>query len=156
MNYIIFAKIRNYLIKLLTKKIIYIEINNDIIDNYYINFGLNFLIKFNFDFILKYLNIKYFYKLDDIYFYQDYTNNVHLLNSTILNVYLLNQQQEISVLNKFKNYNFNVPLRYFLLNEKLFNYYIIKFKLFKNGKMELKEIDINSRDNNYKKFFEII
>ena len=65
------------------------------------------------NYIFKYNKINYLYKLENIYFYEDYTN------SKIMNIVTKVTNNDDNITESFKKYHSNVPFYLFLLNEKI-------------------------------------
>jgi hypothetical protein len=152
-------KIRNKLVRVFSTKIILIEKNNQIISNNLLMLLSSLIYKINYQEILFIFKINYLYKIDNIYFYEDYTNN-NIICPIILSAKITtyNEQTEldnkIDIINNISKYNLSVPLYIFIYNEKINNINNIEFKIFKSGKII--DIIINYNNNKYKKIYELI
>ena len=105
-----------------------IEINKIIITN---SIFLNLLRLVPF-YIIKKLNIKCIFLLDNIYF-SNYSNTLSL-NPMYLLFEISNQNEITSVKDNLKKYNNSVPFWFFIYNEKLNEYTYFKIKsLFKTN-----------------------
>jgi hypothetical protein len=121
--------LRECIIKVISFKLIGIEV---ICDNEYPLFISNTLIMINKKFyknilfslmspcfffginhIFRYCKINYLYKLENIYFYEDYTN------SKIMNIIVKANIGDEDVTELFKKYHSNVPFYLFLINENI-------------------------------------
>ena len=124
--------IREYLIKFTSFNIIAIKYNNKIYKNLLIKY-LSPIYYFGFNYIFNYFKIEYLYKLDNIYFYQDYNNSKKITN-IILKVKLIyndnNNKEILDITNSFKEYYSNVPFYLYLMNENIYN--IIKKNIKEN------------------------
>jgi hypothetical protein len=133
------------------KKIYLIEKDNKIIHNYFI-FGLiNLLCLFNLTYILSLFNIKILYKIDNLFFYDDFkNNNKPQIKPIILSLNISNDTNQLELTDIIKHYDINIPLYLFFYNEKIdtikFNEMNIEtFKNFKKSKTTYKISDINNK-----------
>jgi hypothetical protein len=108
------------------------EINNQVINNKFILFFVNLFFIFPVKYIFKYSNINYLYKIDSLYFFENYNQQPTKIYPVILNFKLLDIHKnnilnennekilnEINVIDKIKMYNFNVPIKIFFINENI-------------------------------------
>jgi len=122
------------------------EINNQVINNKFILFFVNLFFIFPVKYIFKYSKINYLYKIDSVYFYENYDQNINSIYPVILKFKLLDIHDnkilnennennkkilnEINIIDKIKMYNFNVPIKIFCINENIditkYNTIIIK------------------------------
>jgi hypothetical protein len=139
------------------KKIYLIEKDNEIIHNYLI-FGLiNLLCLFNLNYILSLLNIKILYKIDNLFFYDDFkNNNKPQIKPIILSVNISNDSKQLELTDIIKNYDMNIPLYLFFYNENIDKneYTTMNIETLKNFKRAKLIYQIN--DINNKKIAEII
>ena len=154
-----FLNIRNSFVKFFKINIILFEKNNEIINNKYLIYCSSFLYRFIYKYLLYKLKINYLFKMDDIYFYEDYNiNEIHIkpiiLEATIKILNSENKIEKIDITNIINKYNLNVPINIFLYNENIKNYISINFKLLKL-KDNIKEVYINS-NNFYNKLYQFI
>ena len=148
-------KLRNKTIRVFGTKIILMHKNNEIINNKYIMYLSSFIFKINYQEILFINKINYLYKLDNIYFYEDYTNSNIIISPIIISATVEINNNNINILDKLIQYNLSVPLFIFLYNEQINNINNINFKILKLGKF----IDIIINYNNitkYKKIHELL
>jgi hypothetical protein len=99
------------------KNICLLDSNNNIINNKFVLFFLNnisyyFLIN---SFILKQLKINYLYKMDSLYFYENYLPKNNFIFPIIYNFKL----DDVELIDRIKLYDFNVPIKIFFLNENI-------------------------------------
>ena len=133
----IFIKNFNVTIKSLEYKSIKFY-NNSIL--YFLSF-----IPFSFITLICYLiNIKYIYKLDNIYF-SNYNNNFRIL-PFIDNIYVYNNDNNKKSLS-INKYNYSIPWWYIIEKENLNEYENIEFKYKLKGKLEEKNYKINDLEN---------
>ena len=111
------------------KNICLLDSNNNIINNKFVLFFLNnisyyFLIN---GFILKLIKINYLYKIDSLYFYENYLPKNNFIFPIIYNFKLNN---ELELIDRLKLYDFNVPIKIFFMNENIninkYNYIYLK------------------------------
>jgi hypothetical protein len=111
------------------------EINNQVINNKFILFFVNLFFIFPVKYIFKYSKINYLYKIDSVYFYENYNQNINSIYPVILKFKLLDIHDnkilnENNIIDKIKMYNFNVPIKIFCINENIditkYNTIIIK------------------------------
>ncbi len=114
------------------------EINNQVINNKFILFFVNLFFIFPVKYIFKYSNINYLYKIDSLYFFENYNQQPTKIYPVILNFKLLDIHKnnilnennenneknekilnEMNVIDKIKMYNFNVPIKIFFINENI-------------------------------------
>jgi hypothetical protein len=100
------------------------EKNNKVINNRFILFFVNLFFNFPIKYIFKYSKINYLYKIDSLYFYENYNQNIDSIYPVILSFKLIDITDnkilnEIDILDKIKMYNFNVPIKIFLINENI-------------------------------------
>lgn len=139
------------------KKIYLIEKDNEIIHNYLIFSLINLLCLFNLNYILLLLNIKILYKIDNLFFYDDFKNNNKAqIKPIILSVNISNDLNQLELTDIIKNYDMNIPLYLFFYNENIDKnkYKIMNIETFKNFKRTKLIYEINDISN--KKIAEII
>jgi hypothetical protein len=100
------------------------EKNDKVVNNKFILFFVNLFFNFPIKYIFKYSKINYLYKIDSVYFYENYSQLINSIYPVILNFKLLDINDnkilnEIDILDKIKMYNFNVPIKIFLINENI-------------------------------------
>jgi hypothetical protein len=100
-----------------------IKIKNFIIKNYYLLFIFRFFPFYFFKLLINFLNkvkfnIQYVYMIDNIYFSN---NNVFSINPYLLEFELdsNNDNNNLNLINKLKQYDLNVPFWFFKYNENL-------------------------------------
>jgi len=148
-------KTRNKFVKIFGIKLILIYKDNEIIDNSTLMFLSSLIFKINYQEILYINKINYLYKLDNIYFYEDYNNSNIIISPIILSAKINIYDHEIDILEKLANYSLAVPLFIFLYNEKYNNVDNIEFKIFKLGKIT--DIIINYNEiSKYKKIYNLL
>lgn len=139
------------------KKIYVIEKDNEIINNYFIISLIHLLCFFNLYYILSLFNIKILYKIDNLFFYDDFKNNKKpQIKPIILNVLISNDINQIDLTETIKNYDMNIPLYIFFYNEniKINNFINIDIETLKNCKRN--KITYKIDDIYNKKISEII
>jgi hypothetical protein len=113
------------------------------------------IFKINYQEILFINKINYLYKLDNIYFYEDYSIYNVKISPIIISATININKDEIDILNKLSYYSLEVPLFIFLYNEKYYNINNIQFKIFKSGKIT--DIIINYDNiSKYKKIYNLL
>lgn len=148
-------KSRNKFVRIFGIKIILIYKDNEIIDNNTLMFLASLIFKINYQEILFINKINYLYKLDNIYFYEDYSNTNIIISPIILTAKIKIDDREIDILDKLSNYSLSVPLFIFLYNEKYNNIDNIQFNIFKLGKII--DIIINYNETTkYKKIYKLL
>lgn len=102
------------------------EKNDQVVNNKFILFFVNLFFNFPIKYIFKYSKINYLYKIDSIYFYENYNQQINKIYPVILKF----KVDEIDILDKIKMYNFNTPIKIFFINENIeihkYNSIIIK------------------------------
>jgi hypothetical protein len=128
------------------------EKNDTVINNKFILFFVNLFFNFPIKYIFKYSKINYLYKIDSVYFYENYNQQINSIYPVILNFKLLDIHDnkilnEIDVIDKIKMYNFNVPIKIFCINENIelpkYNTIIIKTLKSKTNKQFIIDDTIN-------------
>lgn len=148
-------KSRNKFVRIFGIKIILIYKDNEIINNNALMLLSSLIFKINYQEILFINKINYLYKLDNIYFYEDYSNTNIIISPIIISAKIKIENQEINILENLSNYSLAVPLFIFLYNEKYNNIDNIQFKIFKLGKFT--DIVINYNDiSKYKKIYTLL
>ena len=103
----------------------------------YKNFLFNFISPFFFfgiHYIFKYNKINYLYKLENIYFYEDYSS------SKLMNIVVKITNDEDDITEVFKKYHPNVPFYLFLLNENI-SFNDINITSFVKGKITKNKVN---------------
>jgi hypothetical protein len=133
--YIKYAYFRNIFLQTFYKKIILIEKNNNIIENTHI-YILPICSCFN-----KYYKYNIVYKIDNLYFYEEYnkTNNNKTIKfyPVILNAYIDNIEFNIN------KYSFNMPFKFIVKIDNLNVNSILKIYILKNTILINKEYKIH-------------
>ncbi len=151
---------RNKFVRIFGIKIILIHKDGEIINNKLLMFLSSLIFKINYQEILFINKINYLYKLDNIYFYEDYTINTVKISPMIISATInINTNEidtnEIDILKKLSYYSLSVPLFIFLYNEKYYNINNIQFTIFKSGKFT--NIIINyDNTSKYKKIYNLL
>ena len=112
-----------------------IKIRKFIIKNYYLLFIFRFFPFYFFKLLINFLNkinfnIQYVYMIDNIYFSN---NNVFTISPYLLEYDIYNNNNKLSLINKIKNYNLNVPFWFFKYNENLEEYSNFRIKYMIKG-----------------------
>lgn len=100
------------------------EKNNQVVNNKFVLFFVNLFFNFPIKYIFRYSKINYLYKIDSVYFYENYNQNINSIYPVILNFKLLDIHDdkilnENNIIDKIKMYNFNVPIKIFCINENI-------------------------------------
>jgi hypothetical protein len=112
------------------KNINILEKNDLYVNNKVLLLFVNLFFHFPIKYILKYSKINYLYKIDSLYFYENYSpisNNIYpmMLTFKILSKSKLYNNEktilldDLDLLDRIKLYNMNVPFKIFLLNENI-------------------------------------
>tara|TARA_B110000908_G_C10132857_1_gene393040 strand:+ start:22 stop:462 length:441 start_codon:yes stop_codon:yes gene_type:complete len=124
----IFLLFRNGFMKYIFGKITMIHFNDKCLP-------INFFLPYIFFIFLEFIKLKYVYKYDNIYHYQDYTN-IEILLPPILS-FKIAGNDKITIL---KNYKSNIPVIYFLYNNNLCNTKLCELTYWYKGSIKEKTI----------------
>jgi len=80
--------------------------------------------------------------MDNLYF-SNYTEDLKI-SPIFLSI---KTDKDLSLIDNFKKYNYNIPIWFFLQNENLNNVNYLNIKYFQKGKVNEKNIDINESKN---------
>ena len=133
----IFIPIRDFFISNFSVSIKSLQINKKIY-KYKLIFLLLRLIPFYFlKYIFNLFDMKCIYLMDNLYF------SNYLSDITITPVLMsIESHTNINLMDNIKKYNFNIPIWFFLENEKLNNINYIRLRYFNKGKMNTKEYSL--------------
>ena len=137
-----FIRMRDLLISNFSVKIMTLQYKNLIIQNNILFFLLGFLPFTLLKFFFKFSQIKYIYYMDNLYF-SNYTE-VLKISPIFLSI---KTDKDLSLIDNFKKYNYNIPIWFFLQNENLNNVNYLNIKYFQKGKVNEKNIDIKESKN---------
>ena len=99
---------------------------------------------------LNFMNFKYIYLVDDIYFSNYSPNKIYpVINSAEL----IQGEEKKIITNQIKKYSYTIPFWYIYYNENLKDYEKIQFRYFFKGKIETKVFEKDLIVNKY--FYEI-
>jgi len=144
--------LRNLYISIFKKKILLIEKNNIVINNYKLLFLTNYI---NLKYLLRVNKYNIIYELDNLIFYDEHkTNNKLNITSIIILTTISTNYITNDITDKIKKYTMNVPLFVIIKLEKLDIDNIINFKVLKQSKIV--DISYKLKDIAYKKLFELI
>tara|TARA_B100000768_G_C11282795_1_gene379707 strand:- start:1778 stop:2224 length:447 start_codon:yes stop_codon:yes gene_type:complete len=132
---------REFILKYIFGKITMLNFNN----SYY---PVNFFLPYIFCFIFEFLKISYVYQFDNINYFQDYKTGNFIIPPII--EFKIN---DINYIEKIKKYQPNVPIIYFLHDNKIDNPINTQIKYFNNGRMEDKTLKNLLNFNNFKEIF---
>ena len=127
-----------------------IKIKKFIIKNYYLLFIFRFFPFYFFKLLINFLNkikfnIEYVYMIDNIYFSN---NNIFTISPYLLECDIYsNNDNKLSLINKIKTYNLNVPFWFFKYNENLEEYSNLKIKYMIKGGIIDRYKSIKDYDN---------
>jgi len=168
--------LRNLYISIFKKKILLIEKNNIVINNYKLLFLTNYI---NLKYLLRVNKYNIIYELDNLIFYDEHKTNNKLnitsiiilttISTNYITTYIktndiktndiktndiTNNYITTDITKKIKKYTMNVPLFVIIKLEKLDIDNIINFKVLKQSKIV--DISYKLKDIAYKKLFELI
>ena len=138
--------IRNKLNFFFFKKICIVERNKKIIKNGIIIFLFNLLYNLNFVYLLSYLNINILYKIDELYFYEEFKEKkTFSITPIFLTFKILKNNESNELTERIKKYDTKVPLKLFFINENINinNFNKIYLNILKNFKSKELNYDIN-------------
>ena len=133
--------IREFVLKYVFGKITMLNFNN----TYY---PVKFFLPYIFFIILEFLKISYVYQFDNINYFQDYKTNNFIIPPIIEF-----KIDGINYIENIKKYQANVPIIYFLHDNKIDNPINIQIRYFNNGCMEDKTLKNLLNFNNFKDIF---
>lgn len=138
--------IRNKLNFFFFKKICIVERKKKIIKNGIIIFLFNLLYNFNFVYLLSYLNVNILYKIDELYFYEEFKEKkTFSITPIFLTFKILKNNESNELTERIKKYDTKVPLKLFFINENINinNFNKIYLNILKNFKNKELNYDIN-------------
>jgi len=137
-----FIRMRDLLITNFSVKIMTLQYKDLIIQNNILFFLLRILPFTLLKFFFKLNQVKYIYYMDNLYF-SNYTEDLKI-SPIFLSI---KTDKDLSLIDNFKKYNYNIPIWFFLQNENLNNVNYLNIKYFQKGKVNEKNIDINESKN---------
>lgn len=123
-----------------------VEKNNTVVNNKIVLFFINLFFHFPIKYIFKYSKINYLYKIDSLYFYENYNQVINSIFPVILSFKLVKNksesvndklllaseytklindkselvnESELELIDKIKMYDANVPIKIFFINENI-------------------------------------
>ena len=138
----IFLYLRELFIKFIFGKIKMIKCKNQ----YY---PINFFLPYIFSFILEYFQMNYVYIYDNINFYQDYTYDIPMF-PPILSFNIDGN----NMMNTIKNYKSNIPVSFFLYDNRIIKPKLITINYWNSGSLKVKNIKNLEIYNSLKDIFD--
>lgn len=142
---------RNKLVNIFCKRILFLEKNNQIINNKILITFSNYFYHFNLKHLLQIKKINIIYELDNIIFYDEHISDYKLsINSVIFGATIDNKD----FTNNIKKYILQIPIFIIIINDGLDLESMLKIKLFKKGTIIFYHYKL--KDIKDKRLFEII